>query len=130
DGPIDADALIEALARRLAAVVPDPAHATPHRGVVCGVDVPWLLECSEARAPEELVAAMAAQMMQNASERVSDDTTEPWPARAGQFEGGFPPVGVAVTDGVVRMWWGAGDDPVLELEPLVVGEVLKEFRAS
>ena len=29
-----------------------------------------------------------------------------------------------------RMWWGAGDEAVLELEPLAVGEVLKGFKAS
>jgi hypothetical protein len=130
DGPIDADALVAALARRMAAVVPDPAREAPHWGVVYGVDVPSCLEGSEDQAPEELVAGMAARMMENASERVADETTEPWPARAGDFEGGFPPVGVEVVDGVVRMWWGAFDAPVLELEPLVVEEVLKGFEAS
>jgi hypothetical protein len=130
DGPIDPDALLAALSRRMAAVVPDPAGAAPYRGTVYGVNVAWCLAGTEDRAPEELVAGIAAQVMENASERLSEDTTAPWPARAGQFPGGFPPVGTEVVDGVVRMWWGNADVPVLSLEPLLVEEVLKGFKAS
>ncbi len=130
DGPIDADALVAALGRRMAAVVPDASVEAPYRGIVYGVDVPWWLDGSEDRAPEELIAAISAQVMENASERLADDTAEPWPARAGDFEGGFPPVGTELRDGVLRMWWGSSDAPVLELEPLSVGEVLKGLEAS
>jgi hypothetical protein len=130
DGPIDADALVAALARRLADVVPDAAIEAPYRGMVYGVDVAWWLSGSEDRSPEELVAAIAAQVMENTSERVADETAEPWPARAGQFEGGFAPVGTEVRDRVVRMWWGNAEAPVLELEPLLLAEVVSGFTAS
>ena len=130
DGPIDADALVAALARRLAAVVPDAAVEAPYRGIVYGVDVAWWLSGSEDRSPEELVAAVAAQVMENTSERVADETAEPWPARAGDFESGFAPVGTEVRDRVVRMWWGNAEAPVLELEPLVLAEVVSGFKAS
>jgi hypothetical protein len=130
DGPIDADSLVAALAQRMNAVVPDSVVEAADRGMVYGVDVPRWLAGSEDRTPDELVAGIAAQMMENASERLADDTAEPWPARAGDFDGGFPPVGTEVRDGVVRMWWGPSDAPVLELEPLPVGEVLKGFKGS
>jgi hypothetical protein len=125
DGPIDADSLVAALAQRLNAVVPDPADAAAQYGIVFGVDVADLLAGSEDGAPGELIASIAARVMENASDSVADDTAEPWPARAGQFEGGFAPVATEVRDAVVRMWWGSSDAPVLELEPLVVAEVLK-----
>ena len=130
DGPIDADALVAALARRMAAVVPDPAWAAPKYGIVFGVDVADWLADSEDRAPEALIAAMAARMMENASDQVCEDTTEPWPARAGPFDGGFAPVGTDVVDGVVRMWWGSREAPILELEPLVIEAVLKGSNVS
>ena len=130
DGPIDLGALVAALSRRMAAVVPDGSEEAPHQGVVYGVDVPAALAGGEDRGVEELVAGIAERVMESASERVADDTAEPWPARAGQFEGGFPPVGTEVRDGAVWMWWGLRESPVLELEPLLIEEVLTGFTAS
>ena len=72
DGPIDADALVAALAQRMAAVVPDASVEAPYRGIVYGVDVPCWLDGSEDPAPELLIAAITARMMENASERLAD----------------------------------------------------------
>ena len=73
DGPIDADALVAALARRLADVVPDAAVEAPYRGMVYGVDVAQWLSGSEDGSTEELVAAIAAQVMEN--------SRSAWPTR-------------------------------------------------
>src|SRR5262249_43616547 len=124
-GPIDGDALLSALARRLAAVVPDPARARGDQGRLFGVDVPMCLAYSENQAPEALIASIAESVLEHVSDRLADDTTEPWPARGGQFPGGFAPIGTTIEDGVLRMWWGDAGAPILELEPLPLAEVLR-----
>lgn len=125
DGPIDIDALVAALGRRLAAVVPDPAQAAPHLGRVYGTDVAGWVARSEAEPPEELIAAIAARVMETTSEDLADDTAEPWPARGGQFPGGFAPIGTEIAGGRLRMWWGEAGAPILELVPLPLAEVLR-----
>ena len=63
--------------------------------------------------------------MATTSDHLADDTTEPWPARAGQFEGGFAaPIGTEIAEGRLRMWWGDAAAPILELEPLPLEQVL------
>jgi hypothetical protein len=125
DGRIDIDALVAALGRRLTAVVPDPAKAEPCLGKVYGTDVAGWVAGSADEPPEALIPAIAARVMETTSEHLADDTTEPWPARGGQFPGGFAPIGAEIADGVLRMWWGEAAAPILELEPLPLAEVLR-----
>jgi hypothetical protein len=124
DGPIDVDALTEALALRLAAVVPDPRDATADMGMLYGTDVALCVAAGEADAPEELVRSTVERVMASTSDHLADDTTEPWPARAGQFDGGFAPIGTEIAEGRLRMWWGDAAAPILELEPLPLEQVL------
>jgi hypothetical protein len=124
-GPIDIEALVVALSRRLAAVVPDPALAEPYLGKVYGTDVAAWVAGSADQPPEALIPVIAARVMETTSEDLADDTTEPWPARGGQFPGGFAPIGAEIADGVMRMYWGEAGAPILELEPLPLAEVLR-----
>ena len=125
DGPINIEALVAALSRRLAAVVPDPADAEPYLGYVYGTDVAGWVAGSDAEPPEVLIPSIAARVMETTSEHLADETAEPWPARGGQFPGGFAPIGAEIADGVMRMWWGEAGAPILELEPLPLAEVLR-----
>jgi hypothetical protein len=59
DGPIDIDTLTEAIARRLAAVVPDPERARPWHGIVFGTDIPLSVSYDPTRPVQDVMRGVA-----------------------------------------------------------------------
>jgi len=126
-GAIDVDELTNALAKRLAAVIPDGTDVSVSEGMVfvdgSGIDVAVAVARGDG-PPAELIRDVAERALQIASEAISELTTDPWPAKPGQFRGGFPPANADVIDGQLCLSYGDPDHPVLKLEPIELTAVL------
>jgi hypothetical protein len=84
-----------------------------------------LVDLREGDDPLEVVRSAAEDALATAQDYVSEGTTEPWPAIAGQFPGGFPAPGAQITDGQLRMFYGNSDAPVLELTSIPLSDILE-----
>jgi hypothetical protein len=126
-GGVDVDALIGALAQRLAAVAPEGGEVVVERRMIwadgAGIDIPATV-AETAGSDEDRVRAAAKNLLDVASEAFAELTAEPWPAPAGAYAGGFAPSGTAIDDGSLRMWWGDPGAPIVELEPIALADVI------
>jgi hypothetical protein len=124
---IDARRLTAMLAERLIAVVPDGVDVRVDDRMVwvagSGVDVERSVADDE-QSLEQRIIDTAEHMLDTASDAISEVIGEPWPARAGQFPGGFPPYEAAIVNGQLVMSYGKPDDPILTLSPIPLADVL------
>jgi hypothetical protein len=124
---LNLDALTALLAARLSEVCPDPESVRAERGMVwvagAGIDVAQLASDDEQSVERRLIS-LAEQALETASEALSEITAEPWPAKAGMFPGGFPPIHARISDGSLFMSYGEPDAPILELRPIRLAEII------
>jgi hypothetical protein len=131
-GNVDVEALADALASRLSAVVPSPVRAVCSAGTVFlrdadghgpGIDIAFHASFPEAGSGADRVCAAAAAALQSVQDELTMLTTDPWPLRD---HGELPAPHAELMPGAtsVRLFYGDPMDPVLELEPLRVREVL------
>lgn len=130
---MDVDELVRELADRFRAVVPDGFH------VAIGFDGIVWFTCDVGRfpgqqgdfrpstagtrlrdnlltvagTPAERVAAAARQALDDLLDYVDEASHEPWPGTRRP-----PRARAEVSDGVLRCWYAAGHEVVLELAPL------------
>jgi hypothetical protein len=132
---VDIDALTAALAQRLAAVAPPEVRiATTERGMVevldvrgggAGVDV--LLAVfgyeSDSRSAADRVVEAGWRLLEAAQDEIAEVTTDPWPQHG---SGTLPEPHAEIShDGAtVRLFYGAEDNPTLELAALSIIDVL------
>jgi hypothetical protein len=111
------------LATRLNEVVPDgftviAEHENVvlrHNGEVIGsTSMADLVESSENldHLPENLETAARA-ILSNVQDWIADTSYEPWPGTQSQ-----PNPGAQFSDGILAMWFGDQENPVLSLAPL------------
>jgi hypothetical protein len=132
---VDIDALTAALALRLAAVAPPEVRiATTARGMVdvlgvrgggAGVDVLLAVSGyeSDSRSPADRVVDAGWRLLETAQDAIAEVTADPWPQHG---SGTLPePRAQLSQDGAtVRLFYGAEDNPTLELAALSIIDVL------
>ena len=133
-GDVDLEALAHALASRLQTVVPAACHVTVEAAMIwlraadgsgAGIDVASAASFPESGSGAERVRNAAVTALRQAQDELAEITTDPWPREgAGQLPA---PRAEFVLDGAaVRLLYGDLADPVLELEPMQVSEVLSK----
>jgi hypothetical protein len=131
-GVVDLEALSHALGSRFQAVAPSACRLTVDgariwlrdaRGAGGGIDVAFAASLPESGSGAERVRHAAAIALQQAQDQLAELTTDPWPCKG---PGHLPvPRAELILEGTaVRLLYGDLADPVLELEPLQVSEVL------
>jgi hypothetical protein len=135
DTGVDIDALTAALSLRLAAVAPREVRiVTTERGMVdvldvrgCGARVDIVLAVagyeSDSRSPADRVVDAARRLLEAAQDEIAEVTTDPWPH---QGSGTMPEPHAQIADDntTVRLFYGAEDNPTLELAALRIVDVL------
>jgi hypothetical protein len=130
-GEIDVDALAAALAERLATVVPSQLHVSAESGMIhilndeghgVGIDVAAMAN-DDGKSLEERVCRVARHALEAPQDWIADETTEPWPARAGDLPGGFPAPNAEIAGEQVRLYYGDSRAPILELAPIRLRDV-------
>ncbi len=90
-------------------------------GGMAGSSSYWLT--SDVLTEEEALIG-AVQSLHQIQQEIAEETTEPWPARAGADYPGFPePHGELIGDDLL-LWFGNRDAPVLALHLMSLGGVL------
>jgi len=132
---VDIDALTAALTLRLAAVAPPEVRiTTSERGMVevldirgCGARVDVLLAVAgyegSSRSPAERVLDAGWRLLETAQDEIAEATTDPWPQ---QGPGALPEPRAQLSQdrAEVRLFYGAEDNPALELAALPIIDVL------
>lgn len=133
-GDIDIDALADALATRLRAVVPSTIRVVAERAIVflsdadghgIGIDIAVRASFPEAGSGASRVRAAAASALEAAQDELTMVTTEPWPLR-GRGELPTPNAEFTADGDTVRLFYGDPAAPILELEPLRVVDILAD----
>ena len=132
---VDIDALTAALALRLAAVAPAEVRiATTERGIVdvldvrgggAGVDVLLAVAGyeSDSRSPVDRVVDAGCRLLETAQDKIAEVTTDPWPQQ-GSGTLPEPHAQLSQESAIVRLFYGAADNPTLELAALPIIDVL------
>jgi hypothetical protein len=133
-GDVDVEALADALATRLRAVVPSAVRVVAERATVflrdpdghgIGIDIAFHASFPEAGSGADRVRTAAACALEAAQDELTMVTTEPWPPRGrGQLPN--PHADLTADGDKVRLFYGDPAAPVLELEPLRVVDVLSD----
>jgi hypothetical protein len=135
-GEINVDALAAALAQRLGAVVPSQIHVTTESGMVwigndenhgAGSDIAAMAN-DDGESLEERVCCAARHALEVAQDRIAEETTDPWPARAGVVPGGFPVPRAEIADEQIRLYYGESGTPILELAPVHLCDVISVWK--
>lgn len=130
-GLIDVDALASALAERLAAVVPAQIDVTVDSGRVWVrnaqgsrviSDVAFLTSVDD-ESTDERIRRAAEHALDTAQEMIAEETTEPWPSKAGEVPGGFAFANADIVGEQVLLFYGNPGSPVLELAPIDLSDV-------
>ena len=91
-GDVDVEALADALATRLRAVVPPPVQVVAERAIVflgdgdgrgLGIDIAFHASFPDGGSGADRVRAAAASALERAQDGLTMVTTEPWPLRGG-----------------------------------------------
>ncbi len=133
-GEVELESLARALAVRLQAVVPSVCHVVVEGAMIwlrdaeghgAGIDIAFATSLPDSGSGAERVRSAAGTALQQAQDELAMTTTDPWPRRG---SGELPePRAELTSDGsAVRLLYGDPVDPVLELEPIQVSEVLAE----
>lgn len=132
---VDIDALTAAFALRLAAVAPPEVRiATTERGMVdvldvrgggAGVDVLLAVARyeSDSRSPADRVVDAGWRLLETAQDEIAEVTTDPWPQQ-GSGTLPEPRAQLSKDSATVRLFYGAEDNPTLELAALPIIDVL------
>jgi hypothetical protein len=133
-GEVDLEGLAHALAARLQAVVPSACHVVVEGAMIwlrdadghgAGIDVAFAASFPESGPGAERIRHAAETALQQAQDELAEITTDPWPRKgAGQLPA--PRTEFALDGKAVRLLYGDLADPVLELEPIQVSEVLSK----
>ena len=127
---VDVDALAAALAERLrAAAFWDAQVTVEDRRIVfhgpgggsAASDVAVTAGFGHARSAAERILGAATHALGVAQDQLSEITSDPWPRRG---PGPLPDPHVTLDGDRVRLFYGSPADPVLELEPLRIADVL------
>jgi len=87
-----------------------------------GIDVAAMAN-DDGESLEERVCRAARQALEAPQDWIADETTEPWPARAGDLPGGFPAPNAEIADEQVRLYYGDSGAQILELAPISLRDV-------
>ena len=129
-GDVDVDALAEALAECLSAVVPPPIRVsarsamvwiTDDRGCRAGSDIARAATWGDAF--EDQIRSAVVHTLDSAQETIAEETAESWPATAGQIPGRFAGPFIEFTADHLRLGYGDSAGPVLELTPISLQSV-------
>jgi hypothetical protein len=124
---VDAARLTALLAEALASAVPATVEVSVEDRLIwvagSGVDVGQLVADAEASVEDRILLA-AERLLEIASDAISEEIAEPWPASAGQFAGGFPPYEAVISDGQLLMRYGDPTKPILTFPPISVNDVV------
>jgi len=133
-GDVDVEALADALAIRLSAVVPSPVRVVADRATVflgdadghgIGIDIAFHASFPDGGSSADRVRSAAASALERAQDELTMVTTEPWPLR-GRGELPTPHADLTPSGDTVRLFYGDPTGPVLELDPLRVVDVLSD----
>jgi hypothetical protein len=133
-GDIDVEALADALATRLRAVLPSSVQVVAERATVflrdadghgIGIDIAFHASFPEAGSGADRVRAVAASALEAVQDELTMVTTEPWPLR-GRGELPTPHADFTADGDAVRLFYGDPAAPVLELEPLWFVDMLSD----
>lgn len=133
---IDADPLATALARSLAGVAPARLSVVAEGGIVwirneeghgAGSDIA-LLVSDDGLSPHEQARRAAERTLGVAQEIIAEETTDPWPARAGQLPGGFPCPHAEIVGESIRLYYGDPSTPILALPAIPLNAVRRRSR--
>jgi hypothetical protein len=133
-GDVDVEALADALASRLRAVVPSSVRVIAEGAAVVlrdadghgvGIDIAFHASFPEGGSGADRVRAAAASTLEAAQDELTMVTTEPWPLRGGG-ELPTPHADLTAAGDTVRLFYGEPAASVLELEPLRVVDVLSD----
>lgn len=131
-GEVDLDGLTRALCVRLQAVVPSVCHIVVEGAMIwlrdahghgAGIDIASAASFPESGSSADRVRSAAAVVLEQAQDELAEVTTDPWP-RQGAGELPTPRAEFTSDGAAVRLLYGELEDPVLELEPLSISEVL------
>jgi hypothetical protein len=61
-------------------------------------------------------------------EMIAEQTTDPWPARAGHLPGGFPCPQAEIIGRLIRLYYGEASTPILALTAISLDEVRRRSR--
>ena len=133
-GNVDLAALADALARRLDGLVPDSVEVSAqptavilrgaHGGGVAA-DVAFGASFPDSGSGAERVRHAAVRVLEVVQDELIGMTTDPWPLH-GHGELPAPHAKITAEGDTVRLFYGELSDPVLELEPLRIAEVLSD----
>ena len=114
------------LVKRLSAILPD-GYAARAEGDTIHVDTPdgpgastSVGHLNPAEAEAEDYADAAWNVLSMAQDVVSESTADPWPAPLVGAGADLPDPGTRADDGVIRLWFGAEESPVLSLPPIAL----------
>ena len=88
------------------------------------IDIALAAAFPESGSGAQRVRNAAAVALQHAQDELAEITTDPWPRR-GAGELPAPRTELLDEGTALRLLYGSLTDPVLELQPLRIGEVLK-----
>lgn len=131
-GEVELEALAHALAVRLQAVVPSACRVVVEGAMIwlrdanghgAGIDIASAASFPDSGSGAERVRSAACTALQQVQVELAMTTTDPWPRHR---SGALPaPRAQLTSDGAaVRLLYGDPTNPVLELEPIRISEVL------
>jgi len=123
---MEADDLTRLLAERLTKIAPPGFRAVAEGAMLfyasrlgsAATDIGGIFDALEDEPLAERVCSACQTALDGFQDVVDEITTEPWPGTGGQV----PPAYAEVRGSRVHMWYGSADLPVLECEPLELGE--------
>ena len=133
-GEVELESLARVLAVRLQAVVPSVCSVVVEGATIwlrdaeghgAGIDIAFAASFPDSGSGAERVRSAAGTALQQAQDELARTTTDPWP-RHGSGELPAPTAELTSDGAAVRLLYGDPMDPVLELEPIQVSEVLAE----
>jgi hypothetical protein len=129
---VELEALAHALAVRLRAVAPSVCRVVVEKAMIwlrdadghgAGIDIAFAASFPDSGSGAERVRSAAGTALQQAQDELAITTTDPWPRR-GSGELPAPRAELTSDGATVRLLYGDPADPVLELEPIHLSEVL------
>jgi hypothetical protein len=122
---MEADHLARLLAVRLTTIAPDGFRAVAigtmlhyaSRFGSAATDIGANFDALDDEPIAERVRSVCHRALDEFQDVVDEITTEPWPGTDGRV----PPAHAEVRGSRVHMWYGSADAPVLECEPIELG---------
>jgi hypothetical protein len=131
-GEVDVDALADAFASRLKAVVPSVVQVTVEGAMIllldangrgAGIDIASHASLPKLGSGADRVLGASVLALRNAQDELAMVTTDPWPQH-GSGRQPDPHAEINSEGETVRLFYGDPASPILELEPLRLVDVL------